>query len=144
MDANPAAARISGFERVEDMLRVPSTEIMRRYLVLDADGGLVEGDALPSRQVAVGEAAQVEALTRVVDRATGDEHWRMMRSTPLVEPDGRRLAVTSIEEVTAAKQGELRQAFLARAREVLAWSLDYVETLRRVERMELADLSCML
>ncbi len=59
----------------------------------------------------------------------------MMRSTPLVEPDGNRLAVTSIEDVTAAKQAELRQAFLARAGEVLASSLDYAETLRRVARL---------
>ena len=141
VDANPAAARISGFERVEDMLSVPSSEIMRRYLVLDPDGGLVKDDALPSRRVAGGVAAQVEALTRVVDRVTGEEHWRVMRSTPLLEPDGRRLAVTSIEEVTAAKQAELRQAFLARAGEVLASSLDYGETLRRVARLAVPVLA---
>ena len=141
IDANPAAAHISGFERVEDMLRVPLSEILDRYLMLDADGGLLSDDELPNRQVAMGESAHGEVLLRVVDRATGSEHWRMMRSTPLVEPDGRRLAVNSIEDVTAAKQAELRQAFLARAGEVLASSLDYEETLRRVARLAVPALA---
>ncbi len=141
VDANPAAARISGFERVEDMLRVHSTEVLKRYLILDGDGSLLRGDALPSRQVALGQSAQGEVLMRVVDRLTGEEHWRMMRSAPLVEPDGTRLAVTSIEDVTAAKQAELRQAFLARVGEVLASSLDYAETLRRVARLAVPALA---
>jgi PAS domain S-box-containing protein len=141
VDANPAAARISGFESVEDMLCASSSDILSRYLMLDADGGLLLNDELPSRQVALGESTHGEVLMRVVDRATGDEHWRMMRSTPLVEPDGRRLAVNSIEDVTAAKQAELRQAFLARAGEVLASSLDYEETLRRVARLAVPMLA---
>lgn len=141
VDANLAAARISGFERVDDMLRAPSSEILARYLMLDADGGLLSDDELPNRQVAQGESAHGEVLMRVVDRFTGDEHWRMMRSVPLVEPDGRRLAVNSIEDVTAAKQAELRQAFLASAGEVLASSLDYAETLRRVARLAVPTLA---
>ena len=141
IDANPAAANISGFDRVEDMLRAPSSEILNRYLMLDADGGLLDNRELPSRQVARGASAHGEVLLRVVDRVTGQEYWRMMRSTPLVDPDGRRLAVNSIEDVTAAKQAELRQAFLARAGEVLASSLDYAETLRRVARLAVPALS---
>ena len=141
VDANPAAAHISGFERVEDMLCASSRDILSRYLMLDADGGLLLNDELPSRQVALGESTQGEVLMRVVDRLTGDEHWRMMRSTPLIEPDGRRLAVNSIEDVTVAKRAELRQAFLARAGEVLASSLDYEETLRRVARLAVPMLA---
>jgi PAS domain S-box-containing protein len=141
VDANPAAAHIAGFESVEDMLRTPAPEILARYLMLDADGALLSDDELPNRQVALGESAHGEVLLRVVDRFTGAEHWRMMRSTPLVEPDGRRLAVNSIEDVTAAKQAELRQAFLARAGEVLASSLEYEETLRRVARLAVPTLA---
>src|SRR3712207_2629395 len=57
VDANPAAARISGFERVDDMLRVNTREILGRYLMLDVDGGLLHNDELPSRQVALGQSA---------------------------------------------------------------------------------------
>ena len=141
IDANPAAAHMSGFEHVEDMLRASSRDVLSRFLMLDVDGGLLSDDELPSRQVALGETAHGEVLMRVVDRVTGEEHWRMLRSTPLLDPDGQRLAVTSIEDVTAAKQGELRQAFLARAGEVLASSLDYAETLSRVARLAVPALA---
>ena len=141
VDANPAAARMSGFEHVEDMLRVPSSEVLARHLMLDVEGRLLPTDELPSRQVASGASAHSEILMRVVDRLTGEEDWRMVRSTPLIEPDGRRLVVNSIEDVTEAKRAELRQAFLARAGEVLASSLDYAETLRRVARLAVPTLA---
>lgn len=35
---------------------------------------------------------------RVIDRVSGGEHWRIVRSTPLEEDGERRLAVTVIED----------------------------------------------
>ncbi len=140
--ANPSAARLSGFETFEEMERVPLAELLSRFLMLDADGGLVSEDVMPNRQVVSGESAHAEVLLRVVDRVSGEEFWRMLRSTPLHE-DGRNepLAVTVIEDVTDAKQSEMRQAFLARAGELLASSLDYEQTLRSVARLAVPTLA---
>lgn len=139
--ANLAAAEMSGFDRVEDMLAMGPGQLAERFLLLDSDGRVLSGEQLPSRRVATGESREGEVLLRVVDRVTGDELWRRVRATPLVDPDGRRLAVTVIEDVTEAKEAELRQAFLARAGEVLASSLDYTETLRRVAELAVPALA---
>ena len=139
--ANPSAARLSGFETFEEMQRVPLEQLLSRYVMLDADGRLLRDGDMPSQQIVSGESSRAEVLLRVVDRVSGEEFWRMLRSTPLDGDDGRPLAVTVIEDVTDAKKAERRQAFLARAGELLASSLDYGETLRSVARLAVPTLA---
>ena len=139
--ANPSAARLSGFETFEEMQDVPLAELLSRFMMLDADGRLLQDGDMPSKQIVSGESSHAEVLMRVVDRVSGQEFWRMLRSTPLDGDDGRPLAVTVIEDVTDAKQAERRQAFLARAGELLASSLNYEETLRSVARLAVPTLA---
>src|SRR5262249_54534764 len=54
---------------------------------------------------------------------------------------GELLAVSVIEDVTEAKEAELRQRFLAQAGETLASSLDYEETLQRVAQLTVPSLA---
>ena len=77
-----------------------------------------------------GEAAP-SLLTRSIDRTSGEAYWLLTKATVLHDR-GRRLAVNIIEDVTDAKEAELRQRFLAQAGQLLASSLDYQETLARV------------
>ena len=51
------------------------------------------------------------------------------------------MAVSVIEDVTEAKEAELRQRFLAQAGVTLASSLDYEETLQRVAQLAVPGLA---
>jgi serine phosphatase RsbU (regulator of sigma subunit) len=79
---------------------------------------------------------------RIVNRATGVEQWLMLKSTPVRDQAGAvDAAVTVIEDVTAAKRTQLRTAFLARASQILASSLDYQRTLRNVANLAVPELA---
>ena len=74
-------------------------------------------------------------LTRSIRHDTGEAYWLLTKATLTHEADGARLAINIIEDVTDAKDAELRQRFLAEAGQLLASSLDYEQTLERVARM---------
>ncbi len=81
----------------------------------------------------MGEQAP-ELLTRSIDKATGRGYWLLTKAT-LLHDQGRDYAVNIIEDVTEAKEAELRQRFLAQAGQLLASSLDYEETLQRIAEL---------
>ena len=80
-------------------------------------------------------------LTRSVRRDTGEAMWLLTKATLYTDPSGGRLAINIIEDVTEAKEAELRQRFLAEAGQLLATSLDYEQTLERVARMIVPGLA---
>ena len=67
--------------------------------------------------------------------------WLLTKATLYTDPSGERLAINIIEDVTEAKDAELRQRFLAEAGQLLATSLDYEQTLERVARMIVPGLA---
>jgi serine phosphatase RsbU (regulator of sigma subunit)/PAS domain-containing protein len=89
---------------------------------------------LPGRRLMKGEQA-ADLLTRSIRTDTGEAYWLLTKATLTEEPNGNRLAINIIEDVTDAKDAELRERFLAEAGQVLASSLDYEATLERVARM---------
>jgi serine phosphatase RsbU (regulator of sigma subunit) len=80
-------------------------------------------------------------LTRSIRRDTGEAFWLLTKATLTRESSGARLAINIIEDVTDAKDAELRQRFLAEAGQLLASSLDYEQTLERVARMIVPQLA---
>ena len=68
----------------------------------------------PGRRLVKGESAP-ELLTRSIDRQTGQGYWLLTKAT-LLHDQGRDFAVNIIEDVTEAKDAELRQRFLAAGR----------------------------
>ena len=74
-------------------------------------------------------------LTHSVRRDTGEAFWLLTKATLYEDPSGAKLAINIIEDVTDAKDAELRQRFLAEAGQLLASSLDYEQTLDAVARM---------
>jgi PAS domain S-box-containing protein len=128
--ANEAAARLLGRSSPADVVRAQPGELGSRFAITKEDGSPVAMDELPGRRLVAGEDAPA-LLTRSVDRVTGQAYWLLTKATRL-EEEGAVLAVNVIEDVTEAKESELRQRFLARAGQLLASSLDYQETLRRV------------
>src|SRR3954454_10436725 len=121
--ANQAAAEILGFGSPEKLLAAPQGTVFAQWLATHADGRPLRAEDIPSQRVVRGEKAE-PLLTHIVHRDTGEDRWRLVKATPL-EVGGELLAVSVIEDVTEAKEAELRKRFLAEAGEVLSSSLDY-------------------
>jgi PAS domain S-box-containing protein len=132
--ANHAAAELLGCASIDEVLTAEPGELARNFTISHEDGSPVGVDDLPGRRLMRGEDAP-SLLTRSVRRDTGEAFWLLTKATMTQEPSGARLAINIIEDVTDAKDAELRQRFLAEAGQLLASSLDYEQTLERVARM---------
>jgi PAS domain-containing protein len=129
--ANDAAVRLLGAESLDEVLASKPGELANRFIITDEAGGPVAPDDFPGRKLVLGEPA-TPMLTRSVLRSTGESYWLLTKATIVSDEHGRPLAVNVLEDVTEAKEAELRQRFLASATQVLSSSLDYDETLERV------------
>ena len=115
-------------------MELPLGTIAARWESTHEDGRPMVAEDVPSYKIVNGELAE-PLLTRIVNRETGEQRWRLVKAAPLRGPAGELMAVSVIEDVTEAKEAELRQRFLAQAGVTLASSLDYEETLQRVAQL---------
>jgi serine phosphatase RsbU (regulator of sigma subunit)/PAS domain-containing protein len=130
--ANRAAARLLECATTEELLRTPMAEILGRFVVLDEQGLPLDLTTLPGRAALAGETPE-PILVRYISRATGDEHWMLVKATPVRGDDGRvALAVNIMEEVTEARRAERRQRFLAETSKLVSSSLDMATTLDKL------------
>jgi PAS domain S-box-containing protein len=132
--ANEAAAALLGCNDVAEVLAAEPGQLAANFTMLHEDGRPVAVGDLPGRRLMKGEKS-ADLLTRSIRNDTGEAHWLLTKATLMQEPNGNRLAINIIEDVTDAKDAELRQRFLAEAGQLLASSLDYEATLERVARM---------
>lgn len=140
--ANQAAADMMGFDSPRKLLAQSADELVSRYDFYGEAGSPLDPADFPGRRVLAG--ARPEPLVmRVVDRQTGEQGWRMAKSSAVRDGDGRlRLVVNVIADITAVKRAEVAQRLLAQAGELLNASLELEETLQRVADLcvpELAD-----
>jgi serine phosphatase RsbU (regulator of sigma subunit)/PAS domain-containing protein len=139
--ANRAALESMGFSTLDDFRESDPEALFDRYSVTDESGAPLRMEDLPSVRLLRGEDPTPLVL-RYLERATGDEYWRVLKATPLYDTDGKlEAAVTIIEDVSAAKRVELQTSFLSRASEILASSLDYEETLRNVAWLAVPEIA---
>jgi PAS domain S-box-containing protein len=139
--ANEAAARALGFGSADELLAAPAERLAEDWESHLEDGSPLDMDQLPARRALRGEAAE-PLLVRAVHRATGEERWRLIKASAVLDGEGRpRLAVNVIEDITEVKRAEAGQRLLAEAGELLASSLDYEETLAQVARLAVPDLA---
>lgn len=112
--ANEAAARITGFESVDEMLATPRHEILGRFEMLDEDGQPFPADRLPGRLALQGQRP-APALMRYHSTETGEERWVTVSAQPLLSEDGQvEMAINVIHDMTAVKEAEAQKAeFLA-------------------------------
>ena len=132
--ANEAAAKLLGSNTTTDVLTSEPGELAARFSITNEDGSDVRVEDLPGRRLMAGEEAP-SLLTYSVRRDTGEAFWLLTKATLYRDETGSPLAINIIEDVTEAKDAELRQRFLAQAGQLLASSLDYEQTLERVARM---------
>jgi PAS domain S-box-containing protein len=136
--ANPAAARLLGADTVDEVLASEPGELADRFIITREDGSPVQLEDLPSYRLLAGERA-TPLLTRSIHKANGTERWLLTKAT-MLDDDGV-LLVNIIEDVTEAKEAELRQRLLADAGELLSSSLDYEETLQHVAGLAVPTLA---
>ena len=137
--ANPAAADLLGCASVDDVLGSPPEKLGARFTITDEDGRPLSLDDMPGQRLMAGED-KPSLLTRSV-REDGEAFWLLTKATLYRDPSGAELAINVIEDVTEAKDAELRERFLAEAGQLLASSLDYAQTLERVARMVVPRLA---
>jgi PAS domain S-box-containing protein len=139
--ANRAAAKLLGASSVEELLATPPADLVARFTTVNEDGTPLDVTKLPGRIVLQGGEAQ-PLVVRATDNRTGEQRWRMTKSTAVHGPGGEvLLAVNVIEDMTETKRSEMAQRLLADASSALASSLDYVSTLQQVAELAVPQLA---
>lgn len=140
--ANQAAAELLHVESPSQLTNGTPGTVMSRFLVLDEQGRELDLERMPGRRLFKGEPAE-PLLVRNIVRATGEERWLMVRSTPISDPDSGRVlyAVNVFENITEVKRVELAETFMAEASRLLASSMDYGETLGRVAELAVPQIA---
>jgi PAS domain S-box-containing protein len=140
--ANQAAADLLGVATPAELTSASPGSIMPRFLVLDEVGRELDLESMPARRLFRGEQPE-PLLVRNIVRATGEERWLIVRSSPITDPQSGRIlyAVNVFENITAVKRAQLAEKFMAEASRVLASSMDYAETLQRVARLAVPQIA---
>ncbi len=139
--ANPAAARMLGYETSADAVASQTALIRDRYLIRDEHGAEAPPTALAGRRALIGEPVEPQIL-RVIDRETGRERWTRTKARAIEGPAGEVLySVTAIEDVTDVKRSEFANGLLARTGELLSHSADYRATLERVPALMVPEFA---
>ncbi|HEX3391629.1 MAG TPA: SpoIIE family protein phosphatase, partial [Solirubrobacteraceae bacterium] len=134
--ANQAAANLLHVESPAALMSAAPGAIMPRFRVFDEHGAELDLDAMPGRRLFAGEAVE-PLLVRNIVRATGEERWIVVRSSSVLDPNSGEMlyAVNVFEDITDVKRVQLTESFMSEVSRVLASSLEYGETLRRVARL---------
>jgi PAS domain S-box-containing protein len=141
--ANQAAADLLGMDSPADVMEAAPGEMMARFVVSDEHGNELRLQDMPGRRLFAGETEVQPLLVRNVVRATGEERWLIVRSSPVFDPDSGRIlyVVNALENITEVKRVQLSESFMSEASRVLASSLDYAETLRQVARLAVPTIA---
>jgi PAS domain S-box-containing protein len=130
--ANRAAVNAVGLGSAEEMLEAPRDEVVGRFEVFDEDGNPIPVERLPGRRAVRGENPEPTVIHHR-SRETGEERWSVVKSTPIRDEAGEVvLAISVMEDVTDRMRAERAERFLSQASKLLAASLDYPTTMRRV------------
>lgn len=140
--ANQAAAELLHVADPSELTSATPGSIMPRFLVLDEQGRELDLKSMPGRRLFEGETPG-PLLVRNIVRATGEERWIIVRSSPVLDPDNGRVlyAVNVFENITEVKRAQMAESFMAEASRVLSSSLDYGETLQRVARLAVPQIA---
>src|SRR5690349_15360874 len=139
---NPAAADLLGAKSAEELTSAPKGTFRSRYRWLDEQGSELPWAMTPGRRLFAGEHPE-PVIVRTVERSTGEERWLVLRSSGVRDPEREELiyAVNVFENVTNIKRAQLAGDFLAEASRVLASSMDYSVTLKRLTRLTVPQVA---
>jgi PAS domain S-box-containing protein len=105
--ANAAAARLSGYPSVDDLLSADPLELVRQHEFSDAEDHLLPFDQRPVRRALRGEAVP-ETLLKIREVDTSRIRWALIRSTPVFDETGQLHSVIStFRDITEHKEAEM-------------------------------------
>jgi PAS domain S-box-containing protein len=139
---NRAAAELLGLATTGELTGAPPGTIAHRFLIHDERGRELDVQDMPGRRLFAGERPG-PLLVRNIVRASGEERWLVVRSSPITDPETGRVlyAVNVFENITEVKRAQLAESFMAEASRLLASSMDYAETLQRVARLAVPQIA---
>jgi PAS domain S-box-containing protein len=139
--ANQAAARLIGMESAAEFVRASSPARVARYELYTEGGERLPDDDVVAEAVRAGQLP-VQGIYRLIVADTREERWIRASVEPISGPDSALLyAVTTIEDVTAARRAELSQRLLARVGELLRSSRGHADRLRRAADLATPDFA---
>jgi PAS domain S-box-containing protein len=140
--ANGAAAELFGARTPEELMSTNQEQALARFTLLDEHGRELTAAELPHKRLFSGEQPAPLMIHAIV-RATGDERWLIARPAPVIDPESERLlfSVNVYEDITEVKRTQVAETFMAEASRVLASSMDYAETLRRISRLAVPQIA---
>jgi hypothetical protein len=140
--ANQAAAELLGVEDPKAVTGAAPAVTFERFLVTDERGRELGLHDMPGRRLFAGEQP-APMLVHSIVRATGEERWLVLRSSPVADPATNRIThvVNVFENITGVKRGELAEAFMAEASRVLVSSTDPTTTLARLARLAVPQIA---
>ena len=122
--ANDAAARLLGLESSDELLEIPGTELMKRFLVIGEDRAPLPLDELPNRRALVSGRVE-QGLVGYRLLPDGEERWSSVRATPIVGEDGAvELVINVIHDVTEERAAQERARLVDETGAVFAASID--------------------
>ena len=101
---NEAAASLTGFSSVREVMTSTPADLLARYEILDEDGDPFPFERLPGRRALEGEEAAEEVICfRIL--ATGEERWTIVKAMPIFGERGTvRMAVNILRDITESKR----------------------------------------
>jgi PAS domain S-box-containing protein len=139
--ANRAAVDAVGLDSAEEMMEAPREDVVGRFELFDEEGNPMDVDRLPGRRAVRGENPEPTVI-RYRARDDGEERWSVVKSTPIRDEAGEVvLAISIIEDVTERMRAQRAERFLSQASKLLAASLDYPTTMRRVAELAVPEIA---
>jgi PAS domain S-box-containing protein len=139
--ANSAAARLCGFDGVDELLEATAESIVERFELLDDVGRPFKAEDLPGRRVLRGEKS-ASALIYVHHKRTGAHWWSQIRAGAVLGSDGKpELAVNIWHDVTTEHRGERDSRYVAEATTALNASVLPDEILAALTRVLVPGLA---
>ncbi len=98
--ANPAAARVLGFDSPAELLATPSQEILERFELFDEKGNPLSLDELPGRAALAGQP-ESERILQFREVRTNTRRWSIVKAQPVHNQDGSiRFALNIFHDIT--------------------------------------------
>ena len=139
--ANDAAAQVYGFADAASFLAASIDEIHAHFEILDEQRQPFPREQLPGQLALAGQPDPRATLCYRM-RASGDEHWVVIKSRPVRDAQGQVVfAISILHDISAQRQAEERRDFLAEATARLTASLDYETTLQTLTQLAVPRLA---
>jgi PAS domain S-box-containing protein len=98
MYANEAAARMSGYASIQDMLSTSQQDILNRYELIDEQGQTFSLDNLTHRRVFAGEPEAQTIIGYKLIGAPQPDRWVLTKSRPVLDDNGKTVMVITISQ----------------------------------------------